>query len=433
MATKLTKRTVGALEPRTERYDVYDSELPGFALRVTPNGTKTFAIVYRAGKGRGAPSRRFTIGAYGKLTVDQARDEAKAQLARVELGEDPARDVADEKALGTVAAVGTQFLADVDMRRKETTASEYRRIWDRHVAPALGSRRVDTVTVEDVTRIQRSMRKTPILANRCMAMLGAFFTFADPDGERGNPAHKVEPFPEKARERYLTPDEVQRLGDALKTAEKTGLPLAPQIAKHRKRAKGKMAKHRPKSADKLKPANPYMVAAIRFLLFSGWRENEALTLKWSDLDKARGSATLGDTKTGRSVRHLGAPAWALLDELPVIADNPHVFVGRGDGEHLKDLSIVWYAVRHAARLDDVRLHDLRHSFASTIASSGGSLLLIGKLLGHKNPRTTARYSHLFDDPVRATADATASQLATWLTKTSRAGPRAAARQRTARA
>src|SRR5262249_23319182 len=130
--------------------------------------------------------------------------------------------------------------------------------------------------------------------------------------------------------------------------------------------------------------------------------------------KHRGSATLGDTKTGRSVRHLGAPAWALLDALPVIADNPFVFAGREEGQHLKDLSIVWYSVRHAAQLDGVRLHDLRHSYASTIASSGGSLLLIGKLLGHKSARTTQRYAHLFDDPVRATADATATQLADWL-------------------
>jgi integrase len=419
MPTKLTRRTVDALKARAERYDVYDSDLPGFAVRVAPGGAKSFAVWYRAGKGRGAPSRRFTLGVYGTLTVEQARDAAKAQLARVELGEDPAREAADQKGVGTLATLGTQFLADVDMRRKATTAREYRRIFKRHVVPALGSRRVDTITVEDVTRIQRSMRRTPILANRCMAMLGAFFGFCDPNGQRANPAHKVEPFPEKARERYLTPEEVQRLGDALVRAEHTGLPLAPQIAKHRKRAKGKTAKHRPKSADALKPANLYMVSAIRFLLFSGWRENEALTLRWTDLDKQRGTATLGDTKTGRSVRHLGAPAWALLDELPTRADNPHVFVGRGKGEHLRDLSMVWYAVRHAAGLDDVRLHDLRHSFASTIASSGGSLLLIGKLLGHKNPRTTARYSHLFDDPVRATADATATQLAGWLGRASR--------------
>lgn len=414
MATRLTKRAVEALKPAAQRYEVYDSDLPGFAVRVAPGGTKSFAIWYRAGKGRGAPSRRLTLGLYGTLTVEQARDAAKAHLARVELGSDPAREAAEEKGIGTVASLGEQFLSDVDMRRKTTTASEYRRMWNRHVVPALGSRRVDSVTVEDVARIQRAMRKTPILANRCMAMLGAFFSFADANGERANPAHKIEPFPEKARERFLSPVEVQRLGDALVTAEKTGLPLAPQMAKHRKHATGKTAKHRPKSADKLKPANPYMIAAIRFLLFSGWRESEALTLKWTDLDKPRGSATLGDTKTGRSVRHLGAPAWALLDELPVIADNPYVFASREKGEHLKDLSIVWYAVRHAASLDDVRLHDLRHSFASTIASSGGSLLLIGKLLGHRNPRTTQRYAHLFDDPIRATADATANQLAGWL-------------------
>ena len=415
-AAKLTKRVVDSLEPRADRYDVHDSEIENFMVRVTPNGTKSFAILYRAGKGRNAPRRRLTLGTYGALTVDQARAAARAQLARVELGEDPAREAAEEKGTLTVASLGEQFLEDVEMRRKQTTAAEYRRMWTRYVLPSLGRHRADAVTVEDVARLQRSMRATPVMANRVVAMLGSFFTYSDPNDERPNPAHKIDPFPERARERFLTAEEVQRLGDALTTAETVGLPLAPSIAKHRKRAKGKTAKHRPKMADKIRPANPFHVAAIRFLLLSGWREGEALGLKRSDLDKERGFATLGDTKTGRSTRHLGAPAWALLDEMPEIADNPFVFAGRGKGGPIKDLSMTWYAVRHTAGLDDVRLHDLRHSFASTIASSGGSLLLIAKLLGHNNPRTTQRYAHLFDNPVRATADAAASQLAGWLTR-----------------
>jgi integrase len=417
---KLTKRTVDALEPRTDRYDVHDSEISNFMVRVTPSGTKSFAILYRAGKGRNAPRRRLTLGVYGPLTVDQARDAARRELGRVANGEDPAAQAAAEKDTLTVAGLGSQFLDDVDMRRKRTTAREYRRIWNKHVVPSIGNRRADAVTVDDVARVQRALRKTPILANRVVAVLGSFFSFADPNDERLNPAHKVQSFPERARERFLTPAEVQRLGDALVTAEKVGLPAAPAIAKHQKRATGPSVKHRPKRADAktrldaINPASPFAIAAVRFLLLSGWREGEALTLKWSDLDAERESATLADTKTGKSIRHLGAPVWLLLNELPRVDGNPYVFPGRSKGEALRDLSRTWYAVRHAAELNDVRLHDLRHSFASTIASSGGSLLLIGKLLGHRNQTTTAKYAHLFADPIRATATASATAIAGWL-------------------
>jgi integrase len=411
---------VDSLEPRADRYDVHDSEISNFMVRVTPNGTKTFAILYRAGKGRNAPRRRLTLGVYGALTVEQAREAAKRELGRVANGEDPAAEAATEKDTLTVAGLGSQFLDDVDMRRKPTTAREYRRLWNKHVVPALGNRRADAVTVDDVARVQRGLRQTPILANRVVAMLGSFFSFADPNDERPNPAHKVQPFPERARERFLTPTEIQRLGDALMTATKVGLAPAPAIAKHRRRATGPNVKHRPKRAnaktrlDAINPANPFAIAAIRFLLLSGWRESEALTLKWSDLDDERESATLADTKTGKSIRHLGAPVWLLLEGLPRVDGNPYVFPGRGKSEPLRDISRTWYAVRHAAELNDVRLHDLRHSFASTIASSGGSLLLIGKLLGHKNQATTAKYAHLFADPIRATATASATAIAAWL-------------------
>jgi integrase len=156
------------------------------------------------------------------------------------------------------------------------------------------------------------------------------------------------------------------------------------------------------------------VAAIRFLLLTGWREREALNLKWSEIDVARGVATLPSTKTGRSVRVIGAPARLLLSELPRVDGSPFVFPGRIVGGPLVEINRVWYAVRHAAKLEDVRLHDLRHSFASVSASSGGSLLIIGKLLGHRETATTAKYAHLFDDPMAAAADSASGLLAAWL-------------------
>ena len=206
------------------------------------------------------------------------------------------------------------------------------------------------------------------------------------------------------------------MGTALTSAETVGMPPAP--TRRRKRKTGVTSKHRPKSVDDLKPANLFAVAAIRFLLLSGWREMEALNLRWNEIDTARRVATLPDTKTGRSIRPLGAPALALLDALPRIAESPYVFPGRAPEKPLVEINRVWYAVRLAAGLEDVRLHDLRHSFASAVASSGGSLLIIRALLGHKDTSTTAKYAHLFEDPVKATADATANQISGWLARSS---------------
>lgn len=415
MATKLTKRIIDALLPRTARYDVYDTDLPGFAVRVTNDGVKTFSVLYRAGSGRSAPKRRMTLGRYGTLTVEQARQFARQTLAEVARGVDPATQRANAKEAPTLAALGVDYLDDVCNRQKPSTAQGYKWLWEKRIRPALGTKRVADVTPADVARLHRSLSETPYLANRVLSLLGSFFTFAERQGVRpkhANPAHEVASYREESRERFLTPAEITRLGEALTRAERDGLPPAP--IHQRPRKTGATAKHRPKKADKPIPANPFAVAAIRFLLLTGWREREALNLKWAEIDLARGIATLPDTKTGKSVRVIGAPARLLLSELPRIEGSLYVFPGRVKDRPLIEINRVWYAVRHAAKLDDVRLHDLRHSFASVSASAGGSLLVIGKLLGHRETATTAKYAHLFDDPVKAAADATAGQLAAWL-------------------
>jgi integrase len=370
-----------------------------------------------------------TIGQYGALTVEQARKIAKQTLADVAKGADPALDRAAAKGAPTIGELGKEYLDDVRSRRKPTTAREYARLWKKHVAPNMSSIRVAKAATADVSRLHRSLKAKPYLANRVVALLGSFFTYAERQGLRAkhsNPARDVEPFVESSRERFLTADEVSRLGAALTRAKRTGLPV-PGSLKARKR--GMSAKRRAKLTGRKRgpykrngkearttPASPFAVSAIRFLLLTGWREREALTLKWSDVDLARGVAVLPDTKTGRSPRVLGAPARLLLDELPRIEGSPYVFPGRDARKPLVEINRVWYAVREVAELNDVRLHDLRHSFASVSASSGASLLMIGRLLGHRDTATTAKYAHLLEDPVRETADRAAQTLNEWLGK-----------------
>jgi integrase len=414
MAAKLTKRTIDALSPRAKRYDLYDNELPGFALRVTPDGVKSFSVLYRAGSGRSAPKRRITLGRFGPLTVENARVLARKALAEVAGGADPASERNARQSAPSVAYVGVEYLADVKARRKTTTAAEYVRLWNKHVVPSMGERRVEDVTAAHVAVLQRSLRETPYVANRVLALIGAFFTYAERQGLRvalTNPARSVEPFPEAARERFLSAAEVAGLGVALTHAARVGLPPW----RDRRRAKPETIKHRPKAAGQPIPANPFAVSAIRFLLLTGWREREALRLRWTEVDLERGTATLPDTKTGRSARSLSAPAQLLLSELPRRSGSPYVFPGSTPDRPLANVNALWFAVRHAAKLDDVRLHDLRHTFASTIAAGGSSLLIIGKLLGHKDTATTAKYAHLADDPVREAGDRAANTLSRWLT------------------
>lgn len=163
-------------------------------------------------------------------------------------------------------------------------------------------------------------------------------------------------------------------------------------------------KHRPKTADIPIPANPYAITAIRLLALTGCREGEILSLRWDAVDADRGYLRLADSKTGKSVRPLGQAAAAVLDTLPKIEDNPYVLPGRKEGEHLMEITWVWFAVRQEAKLDDLRLHDLRHSFASVPATSGESLLVVRSLLGHKRAATAERYAHLSNDPVKRAAD-----------------------------
>lgn len=412
----ITKRAVDALTTDRHHEYVWDSELPGFGVRVTASGFKAYVAQYRVqGLGRRGAVKRLTLGTHGVLTPDEARKLAKRELGKVAQGLDPSAERAARKGAQTVKELGTAYLEDVRLRRKPTTAYEYDRLWKKHVLPELGSKQVPSVSSQDIRRLHKSLSKTPYAANRLLAMLSSFFSFAAQEGAirlHDNPAHGVEHYTEEARERFLTPEEFKRLGEALTQAEQTGLSASPEYRKTP--TSKKTAKHRPKKSDTPIPANPYAVAAIRLLALTGCRESEILSLKWEAVDLERGYLRLTDTKTGASVRALGASAAAVLENLPKIKTNPYVLPGTKKDKHIADVQRLWYAARHAAGLGDVRLHDLRHSFASVPAMGGESMLVIKSLLGHARIATTERYAHLGDDPVKRAADKASGDIATWL-------------------
>jgi integrase len=380
MLTKITKRAVDAVHPGSTDQFLWDRDLKGFGLKVTAAGNKVYLLQYRKG-GRGAPTKRVTIGRHGALTPDQARKEAVRLSGAIASGSDPAASRAAEKSALTVRGLAERFLNEhVATKTKPRTAVEYRRLVENMIVPALGRKRVRDVTRGDISRLHHDQRATPYAANRTAAVLSKMFALAEKWGERpdgSNPCRHVEKYTERKRERMLSAEEFGRLANALNASSRS----------------------------------PYALAAIKLLMFTGGRLSEILSLKWEWVDFERGEARLPDSKTGTKTLHLPPPALTVLANLPRIQANPYVIVGHIRGARLVNLEKPWRAIRKTAGLPDVRLHDLRHAFASVAASSGMGLPIIGKMLGHTQAATTHRYAHLASDPVKAAAATVAAKIA----------------------
>ena len=379
---KLTKRSVEAFEPQGKTYTVRDAELGGFSLRVYSNGRRAFFYRYRVGGGRGAPIREPKIGDFGALTVDQARGIAKDWAAEVRRGGDPMATRQAEREAPRMSALFDRYLAEHAAKRKK--ASSLRndvRMIEKCLRPHFGSMRVKDVTRHKVRAYHASLEKTPYEANRQLALLSKVFTFAADELEwidrSDHPAKGVQRFKETKRRRYLSQAEMVRLGEALSKAEAGELERA---------------------------ISPYVVAMLRLVVLTGARHSEILTLRWEEVNFDRGCLELDDSKTGAKEVFLPPAARRLLADLPREADNPYVIVGKKPGSHMVNVKDSWAVIRRAATLDDVRIHDLRHTFASLGARAGMSLPLIGALLGHRSPQTTARYAHLADDPLLDAAE-----------------------------
>jgi integrase len=396
MKAKITKRLVDAFRAEPVDCTVFDTVDLGFVLRVRKTGGVSYAVEYKAARGRGAPTKRVTIGHVGKMTPEVARAEAKKVLGSVAHGEDPAAEKTRQRRSLSLSEVIEIFLAQhAEAKRKASTAAWMRDALERIVEPALGSMKLDAVTRPAVARLHSSMSDRQVQANRTLAILSALYSWAGKSGyaaEGYNPARGVEKFPESGRERFLTRGELSRLGDALRQAETAGLPYAVDETKPG-------AKHAADPSKRRTKLDPFAVAAIRLLIFTGARLREILHAKWEHVDFERGVILLPDSKTGKKTIYLSAAALEILAGLPRLVGNPYVFPGGVEGKPRADLKKPWASVAKAAGLDGVRIHDLRHSFASFGAGASMGLPIIGKLLGHSQPATTARYAHLDADPM----------------------------------
>ncbi|MXN63874.1 tyrosine-type recombinase/integrase [Stappia sp. GBMRC 2046] len=398
---KLTKRAIDAINAPASRTMVWDDDLPGFGLRIEASGRKTFICRYRFGSVR----RQVTIGRYGVVTPDAARQEAKRILWAVAQGEDPASERDRKRKAATLGDLIEQFLEEHGQKLKPATREDYARALRTYVVPALGHLKAEQVSAADLNRVHLSLADRPYRANRVMAYLGSVYGWAARQGHvpRGfNPASDIQKFREAGRERYLTGDELKRLGDALHEAETVGLPWTI-------RAHGETSKHVPKNGPQRVVYPVYVTGAIRLLLLTGCRLGEILNLRWEEVDLDRGFLWLTDSKTGRKGVILSEAACDLLRSLPRVG--AYVIPGQTPDRPRHDLKKPWDQIRTAAGLDGVRLHDLRHTHASIGAASGLGLPIVGKLLGHRSSLTTQRYAHLADDPVRRASNIISKQIA----------------------
>ncbi len=401
MGGKLTKSKIDAAPPKEADYFLWDGDLKGFGIKIAKGGRKSYVCKYRLGNGRAALTRRMTIGAHGSpWTTDQARSEARKLLGRAANGEDPAKEKQEKKNQVTVAQLCDHYLENgVGTKKASTIATDRGRI-ERHIKPMLGTKKVPDVTRADVKRFLQDVAhgKTSLdqktgprgrsivkggkgTATRTVGLLGGIFSYAFDCGLiETNPVRGVKRFADQKGHRYLSQQELVALGQALINGEERGL-------------------------------NPQALNILKLLIFTGARNGEIETLRWDAIDFNGGYLCLADSKTGQKTIPLKAGALEILSKLSRLGGSPFVFPAHRSDGHYQGTQKVWRIIRNMADLDDVRLHDLRHSFASIAVSGGASLPIIGALLGHTDSATTQRYAHLHDDPLKAASEAVGGKIA----------------------
>jgi integrase len=419
--TKITKRTVDATQASNRVIWIWDNEVRGFGLKVTPGGQKIYVVQYRIG-GREAAMRRYTIGKHGSpWTPETARQEAVGIKARVTQGEDPATQKLQARSSMTVNELCDIYFAQPiivtkrGLPKKASSLKTDKSNIDRHVRPLLGHKRINSLTRREIEQLQIDIASGKTAADvktkkqgraivrggkgtaaRAVSVFVAILEFGiSISALAENPGRGVTLFKVNEKERFLSEAEQLRLGDALERAQTEG-------------------------------THPGAIAAIRLLALTGCRKSEILSLRWHDINFERGLLLLADTKTGKKTLPLAKPAIDYIASLPRIEGNPYVFPGNVERTHFVGLQKIWARIRAAAGLQDVRLHDLRHSFASVGTDEGDSLQVIGRLLGHSKITTTQRYAHLSLDPVKDAVERIGGRIAAKLI------PRAAGERRVTR-
>ena len=365
---KLTEKTIKNPKRPAKGYTIsWDEEVKGFGVRITANGSVAFIFNYRT---RGGRMRRLTIGSPPTYSVEAARKIAKKHQHVVDGGGDPLADWKDERDAPTFKDLADEYIEKHLPKKRPSSAKIDRQTIDNELMPVLGQRKVAEITYNDIDGIHRKITKrAPYRANRVVALLSKMFGLAIKRRWReDNPAKGIERNQESKRKRYLSNDELARLTEALAAY-----------------------------------SDQHIADAIRLLLLTGARRGEVLSLTWDQIDFEKGTWTKPGATTKQKTEHvvpLSAPALQLLTKMREASTSTYAFPGRDGTGHRVDLKKPWPVICKAAGITSLRIHDLRHSYASFLVSAGLSLPVIGALLGHTQPGTTARYAHLHDDPLR---------------------------------
>ena len=356
---KITKRVVENQKPQNKDILIWDTEIKGFCCKITPKGSRVYMLYYRNKDNR---QRKPKIGTHGNITCEQARDIAKEWQSIIAKGGDPSKEKQDGKNAISVKELGDMYFKERLPYLKPRSATELKRLWDKNITPFIGGMKINQVDISDIKKLQTTFSDRPYTANRNLEALNSAFKHAIKHNmlKNSNPCEHVKKFKEKSRERFLSMNELSELSIILKKCEEE------------------------KTEFKI------VIDLIRLLIFTGCRSSEILTLKWEYVNFENGCLMLPDSKTGAKTVYLAPFALEVLANIEKVKNNPYVIVGKNEGTHLTPPQKAWRRIRKQAGLDDVRIHDLRHSFASIGAASGLSLPIIGALLGHSQPNTTAR-------------------------------------------
>jgi len=371
---KITSRSVARFkgEPGKESC-LWDTEIKGFALRVASSGKRVYIYKFRTPDGR---RRNRKLGDETALTAEAARKAVSFWVA----GRAQGKPILNAKPI--VQSITVRTLCDLyiedyaKLHKKAKSIEEDTRYIERDIKPALGHKALSDVGSKDIVRFKGDMSATPVKANRVLALLSKMFNLAEEWEYRDagtNPTRHIRKFKEVPRERYLKPGELERLEKVMQDAEINEWTSQP------------------------------VIDAIRVLQMTGARLREVLNMQWDYLDLRNGQIHLPDSKTGRKTLFLSNKAKRYISDIKPKLDNPYVFPGQRQGSQLINIQKPWRLIRERAQLSDVRLHDLRHTYASLAVAQNLSLPIVGKLLGHKSSKSTERYAHLYTDVMAAAA------------------------------
>jgi integrase len=397
---KLTKTAVESQTPQKEAVILHDTEVSGFQAKVTPTGRRIYQVWYRTKEGK---ERRPKIGEHGVFTVQQARDRARVILGAVHKGEDPAAALQALKAAPSMEDLCGRYMSDhAEIHKAASSISEDASMIRNYILPFLGSTKVSSVTPIDVQKLHLNFKKFPHRANRLVALLSKMFGLAEQWGLRDpgtNPTRSIKLYKEERRQRFISIGELERLGDELDNSDR----LFRKFSQDR--------------GNRVGAELPQVTAFFRLLLLTGCRLNEIRTLRWEFIDWDNGLLRLPDTKTGLSIRPLGRPALEYLTRLHEQSVSEWVIPSMTDPtKPFVNIQKAWRRIRARCDLEDVRIHDIRHSLGATATGLGNSLPIIAKMLGHSQISTTSRYAHVADGPLRQATDQVSREIASKLFK-----------------